>query len=62
MSVDGWITGLFGWHQDHGLPEGKGHGKNIIRKNTKKKKLENVVKLVGGGSFILKHPIFRHFP
>ena len=28
LSVQLDVTGrLLGWHQDHGLPEGKGHGK-----------------------------------
>ena len=58
-------NGLLGWHQDHGLPEGKGHGKNLRRSK------------IGGGSlgvgltavkdsmlFFLRLPLdlLQHFP
>ena len=28
LDVSNWVSRLLGWHQDHGLPEGIGHGKN----------------------------------
>ena len=36
LSVQLDVTGsLLGWHQDHGLPEGKGHGKKSQGSNWK---------------------------